>query len=224
MASAIDATKPIFGTPTTASVRANFAAAKAEIDALQLGDTALAALIAALDGRADVTEADVLQIQGATGFADYNDYATGIAALSMPTPSTWTKLPNDALGTFTKIDALPAGVDTLWNATNGQLDFTDLPINSMVGARVDLTVTTTAVNQVVRLRSAMAIGHASAFFLERTQMQFKTAGTYPIVSGGEFYIGSDPVRVNPAEFQLWSDAALTVRVGGWYLRAQKPFG
>ncbi|MFA5825504.1 MAG: hypothetical protein WC825_05975 [Gallionellaceae bacterium] len=35
MASLIDATKPVAGTPTTASVRANFAAAKAEIEALQ---------------------------------------------------------------------------------------------------------------------------------------------------------------------------------------------
>lgn len=35
MASAIDATKPVAGTPTTASVRANFAAAKSEIEALQ---------------------------------------------------------------------------------------------------------------------------------------------------------------------------------------------
>ena len=35
MASAIDPSKPIVGTPTTASVRDNFAAAKAEIEALQ---------------------------------------------------------------------------------------------------------------------------------------------------------------------------------------------
>lgn len=35
MASAIDETKPTMGNPTTQSVRANFAAAKAEIEALQ---------------------------------------------------------------------------------------------------------------------------------------------------------------------------------------------
>jgi Chaperone of endosialidase len=38
MASAIDATKPIYGTPTTESVRLNFATAKIEIEALQLND------------------------------------------------------------------------------------------------------------------------------------------------------------------------------------------
>jgi len=41
MASAIDATKPVFGSPTTASVRANFAAAKSEIEALQVATFAL---------------------------------------------------------------------------------------------------------------------------------------------------------------------------------------
>lgn len=37
MSSAIDVTKPVTGSPTTASVRSNFAAAKSEIEALQTG-------------------------------------------------------------------------------------------------------------------------------------------------------------------------------------------
>lgn len=37
MASNIDATKPVAGTPTTQSVRDNFSAAKSEIEALQSG-------------------------------------------------------------------------------------------------------------------------------------------------------------------------------------------
>ena len=45
MASSIDATKPVEGSPTTASVRSNFLAAKAEIEALQaVGITAVSAL------------------------------------------------------------------------------------------------------------------------------------------------------------------------------------
>lgn len=46
MTSAIDATKPIAGTPTTQSVRDNFAAAKSEILALQAVDLLLAPLAA----------------------------------------------------------------------------------------------------------------------------------------------------------------------------------
>jgi hypothetical protein len=42
MASAIDATKPVAGSPTTASVRANFATAASEITALQATATVLA--------------------------------------------------------------------------------------------------------------------------------------------------------------------------------------
>jgi len=197
MASTIDATKPVFGNPTTASVRANFAAAKAEIEALQT-------------------------LTWEVGFVDYNDYATGLSALSVA-PTTWTKLTNDTLGPNTKTDMLPVGVTTLWNTATNQLDFTDLQINALLAARKDITVTTTAANQVVRIRANLAIGNPVAFSLEATQMQFKTTGTYPLVTNGEFYIGSAATRDNPGEFQIWSDAALTVRVNGWFIRIQQPF-
>lgn len=52
MASSIDPTKPIVGTPTTASVRDNFAAAKAEIEALQAQVTSI---IATFQTRAIIT-------------------------------------------------------------------------------------------------------------------------------------------------------------------------
>lgn len=52
MASAIDDTKPTMGNPTTQSVRANFAAAKAEIEALQaqLAARAITTVFAAAPG------------------------------------------------------------------------------------------------------------------------------------------------------------------------------
>lgn len=53
MPSAIDPSKPIVGNPTTASVRDNFAAAKAEIEALQ---AQVASVIAALTTPAIITE------------------------------------------------------------------------------------------------------------------------------------------------------------------------
>ena len=49
MTSAIDITKPASGTPTTASVRANFASAKSEIEALQAEAQALIASKQPLD-------------------------------------------------------------------------------------------------------------------------------------------------------------------------------
>ena len=52
MASAIDDTKPVVGSPTTASVRAQFTTAKSEIDALQAGTS----IAAAAEGTAGVLE------------------------------------------------------------------------------------------------------------------------------------------------------------------------
>lgn len=49
MTSAIDATKPVSGSPTTASVRAQFAAAASEITAIQAVDATQTADIAALE-------------------------------------------------------------------------------------------------------------------------------------------------------------------------------
>jgi hypothetical protein len=50
MTSAIDSSKPVATTPTTASVRANFEAARLEIEALQAAVTAAQANITALQG------------------------------------------------------------------------------------------------------------------------------------------------------------------------------
>ena len=195
MASNINATVPPFGNATTAGVRENFATAKAEIEALQR------------------------QI----GFADYNDAATGVSPISVGA-STWVKLTNDKLGPNTKIDALPAGVTNIWNNATNQLILTELPVNTMVEVRADMVITTTAANQVVKFRTQFAIGNPIVFDLEGTANQFKTAGAQKVVLNGSFYIGSEPVRMNPAEFQLWSDAACTVRVNGWYIRVIKFLG
>lgn len=195
MASNINAAVPPFGNATTAGVRENFATAKAEIETLQR------------------------QI----GFADYNDAATGVTPINVGV-STWVKLTNDKLGPNTKIDALPSGVTNLWNNVTNQLVLTELPVNTMVEIRADMIVTTTAANQIVRFLSQFAIGNPIEFGLEASANQFKTAGAQKLVIHGAFYIGSEPVRTNPAEFRIWSDAACTVRVNGWYIRVIKFLG
>jgi len=195
MASNINSAVPPFGNATTAGVRENFATAKAEIETLQT------------------------QI----GFADYNDAATGVTPISVGA-STWTKLTNDKLGPSTKTNALPSGITNLWNSTTNQLVLTELPLNTMVETRADLIVTTTAANQVVKFLSQLAIGDPIEFGLEVSASQFKTAGAQKMVIHCCFYVGSEPVRINPAEFRLWSDAACTVRVNGWYIRVIKFLG
>lgn len=192
MSSNINIAIPPLGSPTTAGVRGNFSAAKTEIEALQ----------------------------GRVGFVDYNDAATGVTPISL-SPSTWTKLTNNKAGPNTKIDALPALITNLWNTSTNQLALSEIPVNSMVDFRADLIVTTTTANQVVKFRTNLAVGNAAAFSLEMSEAQFKTAGAKAMALNGSFYIGSDAIRTNPGEFQLWSDASASVRVNGWYIRIIK---
>jgi len=194
MASSIDATKPITVSPTTQSVRDNFAAAKSEIETLQ----------------------------GQIGFADYNDTATTGSPISV-SATTWTKLTNNGAGTNT-LKKLPSGVTDLWNTSTNQLSLSQLPLYSMVDSRVDIAVTTSSANQTVQLRIALAIGDAIAFFLPAGSHLFKTAGVHSITATIPFYLGSAPVRANPGEFQIYSDATCTVVVNGWYMRAAKYTG
>lgn len=73
MSSSIDATQPITGSPTTASVRANFLAAKSEIEALQTGKANLAA--PALTGNATAVNLTVSGTLNATGTIQINSAA-----------------------------------------------------------------------------------------------------------------------------------------------------
>lgn len=181
----IDPTKPVFGSPTTASVRANFAA-----------------------------------LTDSIGFADYQDTLTTGAPISVPV-TTWTDLTNNTLGTNTKTFALPTDVTGLWNPLTSAFNFSTIPLYSMITIRADYKITTSAVNQILRQRMEFAIGDPVAFFLERTQTQFKTAAQYQVVADYAFYIGSTPVQTNPAKLQVYSDATATVIVNGWYVKIEK---
>lgn len=92
MTSAIDASKPVTGSPTTQSVRDNFLAARNEI----------------------------IQLQDSIGWADYNDTLTATTPIS-PTINTFTKLTNNGLGTNTSTIHLPTGVTSLWNASTNHI-------------------------------------------------------------------------------------------------------
>lgn len=192
MSSNINANYPVTGTPTTQSVRDNFAAAKSEI----------------------------LALQGSVGWADYNDTLTATTPIS-PTIGVFTKLTNNGQGANTSVSNLPTGITTLWNTTNNQIDLTQIPLYSMVNARYDLAITTTAANQSVNFSVFLGVGSASAFESPKFYQQFKTAGTYPITIWSGSYVGSNDIKNYPGEIKLKSDAACTVRVNGWYFQVFK---
>lgn len=192
MASSINTAIPPLGAATTAGVRANFAAAKSEIETLQ----------------------------GRVGFVDYNDLATTATPISV-TANTWTKLTNDKAGANTKTDAAPTGITSVWNTVTNQLDLSQLPVKSMVELRADIVVTTTAANQIVKSDIRLGIGSGVEFTLENSENQFKTAGAKKMAIYNGFYIGSTTVQSTPGEIRIWSDASATVKVNGWYIRITK---
>jgi len=186
MSSNINTAIPPYGSATTAGVRANFVAAKTEIEALQ----------------------------NAIGYCDAN-HAGGTQAI---TANTWTQLLNDAAGPYCQAH-LPNGYGPLWNSATGQLDFSEMPISTMLETRIDIGVTTTSLNQAVTLRVRFGIGSASEFSVPwGSETSFKSTGLKAIGAYNGYYIGSADIRDYPARIEIRSDASATVQVNGWYNR------
>lgn len=195
MTSNVDVTQPPFGNATTAGVRNNFVTIKAEIE----------------------------ELQGALGYADYNDAATASTPIAV-LPNTWTKLKNDTLGANTRL-RLPNGVSGLWDAINNQFDFTTVPVDGMLHFRVDLDVTTQSLNQTVELWLVFAIGTANEFNLPVVvDEQYKTVGTYKMLEVMSAYVGNTDTQNYPCELRIRSDDDLTVKVNGWYVKVDIPSG
>lgn len=195
MTSLIDATKPIAGTPTTQSVRDNFAAAKSEIEAMQIRYPQI-------------------------GFIDLNDTATTGSPISVPGTNTFVKLTNNAAGSFTSFTYKPPAVaNNIWEVSTNQFIWTrGLKLGDMIEIRPDVVVTTTGANQTITLSIILGIG-GSQYELPIAQNKlFKTAGTYRIIEWFGLYIGDNNTKNNPAELQIKSDASATVVVNGWFVK------
>lgn len=154
------------------------------------------------------------------GWGNYNDYATSITPISV-SATTWTKLTNDALGSLTDETYLPDGVTTLWDDTNDQFDFTDLPLGSTVDIRTDIVITTTAANQYISIRFVLGEGDPYEYNLVIADDHFRYVGTYTSTKYNGVFIGNTLTKDNPGQVEIYSDAACTVQVNGFYIRAHK---
>lgn len=160
---------------------------------------------------------EIEDLQSSIGFVDYN-HGGGTQSI---TAATWTKLLNDTAGPNTKTDAMPSGITRLWDSTNNQIKLDELPLKSMVNARYDISVTTTAANQVVNLSVFLGVGSPSEYESPKLHQQFKTAGTYQMTVFTGSYVGSNDIKNYPAEVKIKSDANCTVQVNGWYFQIFK---
>lgn len=196
MASNIDPAVPPLGNATTSGVRNNFAHAKSEIEALQ---------------------AYVVTLLAMHGFFNYSDLATQTTPIAVGT-GVWTKLTNDAAGPATHHNPSD-GVTMLWDAALNQFDFGQLPLDAVMDGRFDFEVTTTAADQQVDLSAFVAIGSASAFeFPLISSLIFKVAGTYKLNAFNSLFVPNVDVQTYPTEIKIRSDAALTVKVGSFFVR------
>lgn len=90
------------------------------------------------------------------GIADYNDTSTASTPLSL-VADTWTTLPNDGLGSFTR-EHLPNGVTTLLDNTTGAIDISGLSAQSTIKIRFDFGVTPNSNNSILNFRLLLGDG------------------------------------------------------------------
>lgn len=156
------------------------------------------------------------------GVYDYNDLATQTTPISVPTPGTFVPLTNDAAGGFTNLTYALPGVPNLWIVGTQSFNWTSLVLGDSVDIRLDLTITTTSVNQTVDISLFVADGQAGEYKVPWViEKPFKAVGARQVMEFNSIYMGDTNTINNPARFKIKSDAALTVKVNGWYIRAIK---
>ena len=198
MASNIDATKPVAGSPTTDSVRVNFLAAKNEITQIQ-------------DSRMF------------TGFIALEDTFTNGTPLPL-VANTWKKITNNGLGANTLKTYKPASVnaDTVWDTVNNRFVWgSNLILGDMVDIRLDIEITTTTANQIFFLSMFHGVG-ATEYEIQFASGFYKTAGTYRLAEVTGFYMGNTLTLNNYSEIRIKSDSDATVKVNGFYVKFDLP--
>lgn len=151
------------------------------------------------------------------GFFDYNDVATSITPLVIPTGLVNVDIPNDEQGPNTRKNFAPKGVSDVWDALAGRFNWSQLKLGDMVDIRLDLIVTTSSPNQRVVIELVLAEG-AGDIVLPFLDMAIKTTGEDHINVYNGIYMGDAIVTDNPAYFRIRSDAAATVVLRGWYTK------
>ncbi len=156
------------------------------------------------------------------GVYDYNDLATTTTPISLPTPGTFVNITNDAAGAFTNTTYALPGISNLWITGSQRFNWTPLSLGDTVDIRLDLTLTSTTVNQTFDIALFLAAGTGGEYQIPwAVEKIFKSAGTRKFIEFSSIYMGDANTRDNPALFKIKSDAAATVVVNGWYVRVTK---
>ena len=166
----------------------------------------------------DLTNKPVLTDNLTGGWANYSDLATQTTPVDIVGGDPAVKIPNDALGNFTIDSFLPASVSSLYNATNQQIDLTDLDVGDMLSLRFDLDVTTSSNSQEVEISAVFGIGSPSEFSTVLAQGSKKLAGSITFFRDVSFAVFNDDFKDFPAELKISSGDDCTVKVNGYFMR------
>lgn len=151
------------------------------------------------------------------GFWDYADTATQSSPILLSAADTEYQLTNNGAGIDTNTTYGLPGV-SIYNTSTGYFDFSDLKIGDTVDFRVDCTLTTTSVSNILTLSMELGVG-VSAYKIQFDTAYFKNAGTYHVVAFNSIYIGNNQTRNGLARLLVSNDSTGgSVKVNGWYIR------
>ena len=154
------------------------------------------------------------------GIIDYNDSATAVTPISVPSGLVDVDITNDGLGPFTNKAYAPVGVTDIWDSNTNLFDFSQLSVGDMIDIRLDLTVTTTSPNQLVEIDLVLGVG-GFQYYIPFSRNTYKNAATQSVNRYNGIYMGDLNTLNNAAKFVVRSDSPALVVVNGWYCKILK---
>lgn len=155
---------------------------------------------------------------GNEGFFDYNDATTAITPVTL-LAGVETPLTNDGAGAFSNRKYKPEDVSDIWDVSSNSFDFSELSLGDELMMRMDVSLTTAAVNTDLSLGLQLGVGGSPYDLVFLQEKPFKVASAHPneIVTA-HVYIGDENTLNNPAKVMATVDKDATIIVNGWYVR------
>jgi hypothetical protein len=155
------------------------------------------------------------------GIVDYNDTSTSSSPLAL-SADTWTTIPNNGLGSFSRND-LPTGVTSLLHTSTGALDITELTENSTLKIRPDFTVTPDSNNASLQFRFLLGTG-ANQYNLPTSFGRLDLGAGVPYQFGSlihGIYAGDSNTIDNPIFLQVKLSSTGSLVNAGMYIEVYK---
>ena len=151
----------------------------------------------------------------------YEDATTGVTPIALTLANTQYELTNDAAGAGSI--SFPVGtLSEIWDPLTNTVVWTEggtLSVGDSVDFRLDIRVTTTAINTAITVVAVGGVGEAITIPLIPSS-NFKDTGTYELVRWMGFFMRDTATLNEPARFLIEADSTgVTVEVIAWYFRA-----